>query len=231
MDFRALAGHAGEVSDTNHSARPEAMRDLVRDYVSALHATYLDHVRHLPPAERGALPLVAAREVTVIAAAAQRLHLLATTNSMPALHGPEVEFTDDYQGVAWTVRFYDPSVLPELGLLADDSPDDVRRILGVSDAVYHLAVAVGGGLDAHNAQHSGVALANQHAKTARDLDSIRRALPQQAGMVDELGACVRNGLHRASALLAADLTSGRVAPGPGTPAARCLQAVLDDVSR
>ncbi len=231
MDFRAETGHAGEVSDTNHSARPEAMRDLVRDYVSALHATYLDHVRHLPPAERGTLPLVAARQVTVIAAAAQRLHLLATTDRLPALQGPEVEFTDHCQGVTWTVRFYDPSVLPDLGFLAEDSPDDVRRVLGVSDTVYHLAVAVGGGLDTHNALHSGVALANQHAKTVRDLDNLRRALPQRARIVDELGACVRNGLDRASALLAADLTSGRVAPDPGTPAAQCLQAVLDDATR
>ena len=206
------------------------MRDLVGDYVNALHATYLDHVRHLPPAERGALPLVAARQLTVIAAATQRLHLLATTNSMPALHGQEVEFTDDYQGLTWTVRFYDPSVLPDLGLLAEDSPDAVRRILGVADTVYHLAVDVGGGLSAHHAQHSGVALANQHAKTVRDLDRIRRALPQQVRGVDELGACVRTGLDLAAALLATELTAGRVVPAPGTPAAVSLQAVLDDVS-
>ena len=206
------------------------MRDLVCDYVNALHATYLDHVRHLPPAERGALPLVAARQLTVIAAATQRLHLLATTNSMPALHGQEVEFTDDYQGLTWTVRFYDPSVLPDLGLLAEDSPDAVRRILGVADTVYHLAVDVGGGLSAHHAQHSGVALANQHAKTVRDLDRIRHALPQQVRGVDELGACVRTGLDLAAALLATELTAGRVVPAPGTPAAVSLQAVLDDVS-
>lgn len=207
------------------------MRELVQDYVNAVHASYLDHVRHLPPGERGALPLVAAREVTVIAAAAQRLHLLATSDALPALQGPEVELTDHYLGVSWTLRFYDPSVMPELGLLADDEPADVRRVLGVADTVYHLAVAIGGGLSAHHAQHSGVALANQHAKAARDLDRIRRALPQQARTVDELGACVRNGLDRAAALLAADLTAGRVAAGPGTPAASCLEAVLGDVSR
>ena len=218
------------MSDTNASARPEAMRDRVRDYVNALHATYLDHVRHLPPAERGALPLVAARQLTVIAAAAQRLHLLATTNSMPALHGQEVEFTDVYQGLTWTIRFYDPSVLPDLGLLAEDSPDAVRRILGVSDTVYHLAVAVGGGLSDHHAQHSGVALANQHAKTVRGLDRIRHALPQQVRGVDELGACVRTGLDLAAALLATELTGGRVVLPPGTPAAVSLQAVLDHVS-
>ena len=228
MVFGVTTGHAGEVSDNIPS--PEAMRDLVRDYVRAVHTTYLDHVRHLPPAERGALPLVAAREVTVIAAAAQRLHLLATTDSLPAPHGQEIEFTEDYLGVTWTVRFYDPSVVPDLGLLVDDSPHDVRRILGVADTIYHLAVAVGGGLSAHHAQHSGVALANQHAKTGRDLDRIRRALPQRVRVVDELGTCVSTGLDRAAELLAAELTAGRVAPGPGRPAAASLQAVLDDVT-
>ncbi|WP_123809793.1 hypothetical protein [Micromonospora globispora] len=219
------------MSDEPPPARPEAMRDLVREYVCALHTTYLDHVGHLPPAERGALPLVAAGEVTVVAAAAQRLHLVATTEPLPAPQGPEVEFADEHHGIAWTVRFYDPSVLPELGLLAEDAPKDVRRILGITNTVYHLTVAVGGGLSGHHAQHSGVALANQHAKTFRDLDRIRRALPRQQRTVDEFGVCARLGLDRAAALLAADLTSGRVAPEAGAPAASCLAAVLDDVTR
>lgn len=223
--------HAGAVTDNTPPTRPKAMRHLVRDYVCAVHSTYLDHIRHLPPAERAALPLVSAQGLTVVAAATQRLHLLATTDALPALQGPEVAFKDEYQGVTWTLRFYDPSVMPELGLLAEDSPAEVRRVLGVADTVYHLAVAAGGGLSVHHAQHSGVALANQHAKTVRDLDRIRRALPKQVRAVDELGACVRNGLDRASALLAADLTSGRVVPDPGAPAALCLEAVLDDVTR
>jgi hypothetical protein len=204
------------------------MRDLVRDYVGVLHVTYLDHVQHLPPAERAALPLVAAREVTVVAAAAHRLHLLATTDPLPPPRGPEVEVADGHHGLRWFVRFYDPSVLPELGLLAQrDDPVDVRRVLGVADTVYHLTVDVGGGLSGHHAQHSGVALANQHAKTSRDLDRLRRAVPRQARTVDELGACVRNGLDRAAALLAGDLTAGRVVPAAGTPAATCLDAVME----
>lgn len=212
-------------------ARPEAMRELVRDYIGVLHATYLDHVRHLPPAERGALPLVAAGRLTVVAAAARRLHLIATTDSLPAPHGPEVELTDEHDGIVWAVRFYDPSVLPDLGILAKDDPADVRRVLGISDTVYHLALDVGGGLGGHHAQHSGVALANQHAKTSRDLDRVRRAFPGHQDEVSEFGDCVRLGLDRASALLAADLTSGRVQPAAGTTAASCLHALLDDVSR
>jgi hypothetical protein len=212
------------------SAGPEAMRQLVRDYVATLHGAYLDHVRHLPPAERGALPLIAARRVTVIAAAARRLHLIATTTSMPPPQGQEVEIVDDHQGLVWALRFYDPSVVPELGLLSEDEPEDVRRVLGVTDTVYHLAVTVGGGLSGHHAQHSGVALANQHARTGRDLDRLRRALPRQAAAVDELGACVRIGLDRAAALLAGELTQGRVAPAPGTPATASLDAVIRAVS-
>lgn len=219
------------MNDAGSPARPEAMRDLVRDYISVLHATYLDHVRHLPPAERGALPLLTADRLTVVAAAAHRLHLVATSDPLPAPHGPEVGFTDDYDGTVWTVRFYDPSVLPALGLLAEDSPEDVRRVLGISDTVYHLAVDVGGGLSGHHAQHSGVALANQHARTMRELDRVRSAFPDQLPLVHEFGDCVRLGLDRACALLAAELTSGRVRPPTGTPAGACLEAVLGDVNR
>ncbi len=218
------------VSDDPTRAGPEAMRELVRDYVSALHATYLDHVRHLPPAERAGLPLVSAQEVTVIAAASRRLHLVATLDTLPPLRGPEVAFDDDYLGVHWTLRFYDPSVLPELGLLSEDTPAEVRRVLGVTDTAYHLTVDVGGGLGAHHAQHSGVALANLHTKTARDLDRVRRALPGQQNSVDELGVCVRAGLDRAAALLVGDLTSGRVVLGSGASAEQSLDALMQDIS-
>lgn len=227
----APMGDSGVVSDELSPARPETMRDLVRDYVRAVHETYLAHVRPLPPAERAALPLVAAGALTVVAAAARRLHLVATTDPLPAPRGPEVELTGEHDGLTWTVRFYDPSVLPELGLLAEDTPAEVRRTLGIANAVYHLTVDVGGGLSGHHAQHSGVALANQQAKLTRDLDTIRRGVPSRAAVVDELAVCVRNGLDRACALLAAELTGGRIAPPEGTPAASSLEAVLNDVTR
>lgn len=207
------------------------MRALVREYVAAVHTTYLDHVAHLPPGTRATMPLVAARDLTVVAAAAQRLHLVAVTTALPAPQGAEVELRDEHRGTTWALRFFDASVLPALGLLAEDTPAEVRRVLGVGDTVYHLTVAVGGGLTGHHAQHTGVALANQHAKTLRDLDRVRHALPRQVRVVDELGDCARLGLDRAAALLAADLTSGRVVPAPGTPAASCLAAVLEDVTR
>lgn len=207
---------------------PEAMREATRGYVWTLHATYLDHARHLPPAERAALPMIAADGFTVVAAASRRLHLVATPQRLPDPQGPEVEVADDYAGASWRLRFFDPSVLPELGTLADDTPQAVRQVLGITDTVYHLSVSPGGGLSEHHAQHSGVALANDHAGTWRDLEQLRHRLPRQSGWIDELAACVRLGLDRSAALLASDLTAGRVALAD-RPAAESLGAVLADV--
>ena len=224
-------GHAGGVTDEAPPVRPEAMRDAVRDYVYTLHTTYLNHVRRLPPVERAALPLVGATTLTVVAAAARRLHLVATSDRLPPPYGPEVQIVDETPELSWALRFFDPSVLPDLGLLTDDSPAEVRRALGIGDAVYHLVIDVGGGLGGHHAQHSAVALANQDAKLARDLDRIRHAVPRRTGVVDEFATCVRIGLDRAAALLATELTGGRVVPDSGTPAASCVAAVLADVDR
>lgn len=204
------------------------MRRLVREYVGTVHSTYLDHVAGVPPGERANLPLLRAGEVTVIAAAARRLHLVATLDRLPPVRGQEVELRDELPDLAWTVRFFDPSMLPALGTLPEDSPAAVRQVLGVADTVYHLAVDIGGGLDGHNAMHTGVALANQHTQTTRDLDRLRQALPRQISEVDELAACTRLGLDRAAALLAADLTGGRVRTTTGG-ATSLLTAVLTDV--
>lgn len=211
--------------------RPEQMRAIVQDYVRTVHAAYLDHSRHLPPGERARLPLVAAGRLTVVAAAGRELHLVATTDPLPAPRGQEVELADEHDGTAWTLRFYDPSVLPQLGVLPSDAPEEVRRALGIADVVYHLTVGVGGGLTGHHAQHSGVALANRHAGTARDLDRVRRARPRDEGLVGELETCVRVGLHRAAALLVRELTSGRVDVPAGTPAEVSVAALLADDRR
>ena len=205
---------------------PEAMRQLVRGYVWTVHSTYLEHVKHLPPGVRAALSLVAAPQLTVAAAAARRLHLVAVVGTLPAVVDREETIGDEVAGTRWTTRFYDPSVLPALGLLHDDAPADVRRVLGVADTVYHLTVEPGGGLDSHHAQHSGVALANQHARTVRQLDRLRHALPRRTDLVDELGTCVTLGLDRAAALLARELG---VEPAPGASAEQSLDAVVEQV--
>ncbi|CAN5576854.1 hypothetical protein BH11ACT8_BH11ACT8_03010 [soil metagenome] len=226
------SGGTGEESSTDPAAGPEAVRAAVRDYVWTVHTTYLDHVRHLPPGELASLPLVASGHVTVAAAASRGLHLVATTQRLPAPVGPEVALTDEHRGARWTVRFYDPSVLPALGALSgpEDERARVRRSLGIVDTVYHLELSTGGGLSGHHAQHSGVALANQHAQVVRDVDRLRATLPRQGDLVDELAACARLGLDRSAALLAAELTCGRVVPHSGTRATACLTAVLRDVA-
>lgn len=221
-----IGEHPGPVPGTG---RPEEMRALVRAYVAATHATYLDQVAPLPPGERAGLPMLRARRLTVVAAAAIRLHLIATTDALPAPQGPEVVIRDHDRDLDWDLRFYDPSLLPALGLLADDSPLAVRQALGIADTVYHLTVALGGGLESHDALHSGVALAHQHQRAARDVERLRRALPRQVPTVDELADCTRLGLDRAAGLLAADLTAGRVTPPAGTPADDVLADVVRDV--
>jgi hypothetical protein len=134
--------------------------------------------------------------------------VLATTNALPAPHGQEVEEADEVDGLSWTVRFYDPVVLPELGLV-DESTGfaavDVRRVLGVADVIYHLTVTPGGGLSAHHAQHAGTGLANQHAALARDGQQLRHLLRGREELVDELVTAERLSLHRSVRLLAAEI--------------------------
>lgn len=213
------------------SPPPEEMRGIVQDYVRTVHVAYLDHARQLPPADQGRLPLVAAGHLTVVAAASRDLHLVATTDLLPPPRGQEVELEDEHDGTTWALRFYDPTVAPQLGVLAEDTPEAVRQALGISDVVYHLTVSVGGGLTGHHAQHSGVALANRHASTARDLARIRAAHPRDEALVGELESCVRLGLHRAAALLAREITSGRIDLPAGTPADASVATLLLDAKR
>ena len=195
--------------DEQLPGRPEEMRERLADYVYALHKAYLTHVELLAPAERAGMPLAGQSRVTVAVAAARDLHLVATSDPLPAPRGPEVEVSDEYAGVSWVVRFFDPSVLPELGLLGaagsgeeGSDPVAVRRVLGVADVIYHLSVSIGGGLTAHHAQHAGVALANQHAAAIRDGEAIRHAYPGKEHLVDEFGVAERLGLTHSARLLA-----------------------------
>lgn len=190
---------------------PESMRQRLADYVDALHRAYLTQAEQLAPAERAGLPLWSRSAVTVIVAAAHDLHLVATTDPLPAPRGQEVELPGEFAGVTWTVRFYDASVLPELGLIParPDEQAAVRRVLGVADVVYHLAVSPGGGLGAHHAQHAGVALANLHAEAFREGQALRRLYPGREALVDELGVAERTGLTHAARLLAREIA------GPG----------------
>lgn len=205
------------------------MRQMLRDYVVALHSTYLGHTRHQPPGERAALPLRPGMDLTVAVAAARGLHLVAVVGALPRVTD-EADTLDEVGGLQWTVRFYDPSVVPELGLLAEDAPSDVRRVLGIESPLYHLRVSAGGGLSDHHAQHSGVALANDHTRRARDLAKLRAALPGLEVTVDEFSTCVRLGLDRAAELLAHDLTAGWQPARSGVDADQTLQTLIQAVS-
>jgi hypothetical protein len=184
---------------------PEDMRQAMADYVRALHQAYLDAVATLPPAERARLPLVAAGQVTVAAAGVRMLHVVGTTESLPAPRGPEVEMRDSIDELQWSLRFFDPVVAPSLGLIdetAGPDHDEVRRALGIRTVVYHLAVPPGSSLTAHHALHAGTGLAHSHAAAARDFDALRAHAPGRESLVDEMQGASVAGLPRAQVVLA-----------------------------
>jgi hypothetical protein len=213
---------------------PEDMRARVSEFVHALHAAYLDQARQLAPADRARLPLLVADPLQVVAAGARHLHVLATSDALPAPVGQEVEVVDSLPGLSWRLRFYDPVVVPELGLIAEDEEPataDVRRVLGIGSVVYHLCVAPGGGLTAHHAQHAGTGLANQHAGAARDLESLRDRLRGREALVDELAVAERAGLHHAVRLLAQALAPDDDAARAVTAAGAAADSTDADVRR
>ena len=116
-----------DVSDTFRRVEgtgPEAMRQAMADYVRALHQAYLDAVATLPPAERARLPLITAGRVTVAAVGVRMLHVIGTVETLPAPRGPEVEIADSLDDLAWTLRFFDPVVVPALGLIDESQGAD-----------------------------------------------------------------------------------------------------------
>ncbi len=203
-----------DVSDTFRRVEgtgPEAMRQAMADYVRALHQAYLDAVATLPPAERARLPLITAGRVTVAAVGVRMLHVIGTVETLPAPRGPEVEIADSLDDLAWTLRFFDPVVVPALGLIDESQGadyDEVRRALGIRTVVYHLAVPPGGTLTAHHALHAGTGLAHAHAAAARDFDALRAHAPGRESLVDEMQGASVAGLPRAQVALAMAIAPG-----------------------
>ena len=198
---------------TTPATSPDAMRRAMADYVRSVHQAYLDAAALLPVAEQARLPLLAAApgSVTVLAVGARNLHVLATTEALPAPAGPEVELADDLPGLSWRLRFFDPVIVPGLGLIDEATqprPDLVRDALGVRTVVYHLTVPPGGGLTPHHAMHAGTGLAHGHASACRDLDAIAALLPRQERLVAELRGTEVAGLPAAGLLLARALAPG-----------------------
>jgi hypothetical protein len=188
-------------------AGPEDMRRAVAGYVAAIHRSYLAQADTFPPAVRGAMPLLTAGSFSVAAAAARNLHLIATTESLGPARGQEVELAASDDGLTWTVRFFDPVVLPELGLVDESTQTpafaEVRRLLGVGTVLYHLIASPGSTFSTHNASHVGTGLASGHTAAARDFEAIRERARGREDLVDELAGAAAAGLRRAQALLAA----------------------------
>lgn len=210
-------------------AGPEAMRQAMADYVRAVHASYANTARLYPPAVRGRMPLLSAERVTVVAAGVSNLHVIATSEQLPAPRGKEVAAEDGTDGMNWVLRFYDPVVLPVLGRVDEThgaAGDDVRRALGLTTYFYHLIVRPGSQLTPHHAGHAGAGLANSHAAEARDFGAIRRYAPGREQLVDEMEGAATAGLTIAQAVLAA-----RIAPGDEQLADLAAAAVPPDPAR
>jgi hypothetical protein len=187
------------------------MRQAMADFVAAVHEAYLAQARLLPPAAQARLPLLQAQRLTVAAAGARNLHVIGTAESFPAPVGQEVEVSGAADGLTWELRFFDPVVLPVLGLVAETdgpAPEEVRRVLGVGTYLYHLVVEPGSQLTPHHATHAGTGLASAHAAAARDLEVIRAHAPGRRELVDELAGATAAGLVRAQALLARAIAPG-----------------------
>jgi hypothetical protein len=200
------------------------MRQAMADYVRIVHRSYLSLAQVQPPARRGRMPLLG-EPFTVVAAGVQNLHVVATREQLAAPTGPEVQLEEELEGMAWNLRFYDPVILPELGLIdesAGAAGEQVRRALGITTHLYHLIVQPGAQLTEHHAGHAGAGLANAHIAEARDFDTIRAHARGREALVDEMAGAAVAGLVRAQALLAQ-----QVAPHDGKLAALAAQSHPD----
>lgn len=207
---------------------PQGIRNAVAGYVTGIHESYLAQIATFPPAVQGAMPLMMAGPFVVAAVAVRHLHIIATTESLGPLRGPEVEvpgLAGESAELAWRIRFFDPVVLPPLGLInesAEPALADVRGVLGISTVLYHLTAGPGSTFNRHNAAHVGTGLANAHSAVARDFETIRQRASGREDLVDELAGASRAGLRRAQALLAAtiaprDETLAALAASPSAP--------------
>ena len=193
------------------------MRTAMAAYIRSVVGAYDEAAALLPPGDRARLPLLTAGPFTVAAVGTRYLHLLATTDPLPAPRGPEVEIPDAAHGLAWAVRFFDPVVAPALGLVDESAapqPGEVRAILGIRTTVFHLTVSPGSGLSPHHAQHAGTGLAHAHARAGRDFATALGLAPHKASLVEEMHAAAVAGLPYAHALLAEAICPGLTATDP-----------------
>ncbi|MGQ0848401.1 MAG: hypothetical protein ACT4OP_04675 [Actinomycetota bacterium] len=215
---------------------PEQMRRLVNDYIRTVHLAYTSQAKTQPPAVQGRM-LLLGDAFTVVAAAVRNLHVIATRERLGPLHGQEVEWQESTESLSWTIRFFDPIVLPALGFIDESvapAPDMVRRALGITTHLYHLIVQPGSQLTPHHAGHAGSGLANSHVSAARDFVAIRAVAKGRESLVDEMEGAAGAGLIRAQALLARQIVPhdpevGRLAENPMPDADVVRKALLSAV--
>ncbi len=185
---------------------PEQMRAAVAHYVEEIHRAYVAQALTFPAGVRGRMPLLAPGPLTVAAVGVRNLHVLATRDSLGPVRSPEVELSGSVEGLSWTLRFFDPVVLPELALIDESAGPaftEVRHALGVGTVLYHFVASPGAGLSGHQATHVGAGLAGGHSAAARDFETIRSRVRGREDLVDEMAGAAAAGLIRAHAMLAA----------------------------
>ena len=199
------AGSPSPGATTPHVTSPEAMRAAMAGYVEHVHRAYLDASQTLPPADRMRLPLLSAGRFTVLAVASRNLHVIGTVDRLASPRGQEVEVDGALEDLVWSLRFLDPVVLPPLGLIDESQgprPDEVREVIGVRSAVYHLSVSPGAGLTSHHAQHAGTGLAHSHASALRNFDELEHRMPGHAPWIREMRRSHAAGIVAAEVALA-----------------------------
>jgi hypothetical protein len=222
---------------------PERMRRAVGDYVQGMHDAYVRQARTLAAADQGRMPLLDGTPLWVAAVGTRHLHVIGTHELLGVGQRGTVATVEGSAGpLTWTLVFYDPVVVPELGLIDErDGPafEEVRRALGIGTHIYHLTIQPSAGLDAHRAGHTGTGLANAHATEVRELETIERSVgPARAPLAVELAGALRAGLPRAAALVARALApaddaveaiAARASAGQPVDPAELRRAVLHAV--
>ncbi len=187
---------------------PEQMRASMASYVRSMHRAYIEATEPMTPGDRARLPLPRSTAFTVLAVGTRYLHILGTTEHLPAPLGPEVQLDDELGDLKWSLRFFDPVITPQLGMIDEreaPEPLQVREALGIRSVLYHLSLPPGGGLTPHHAQHAGTGLAHSHAAADRDFSTMAALAPAQGPIVNEMHMANTNDLPVAHLLLARHL--------------------------
>ena len=188
---------------------PEDMRAAMAEYVRASHQAYVEASAQLAPADRLRLPLFSTRKFTVAAIGTSYLHIVGTQEDLPAPQGHEICLEQSIGDLNWSLRFYDPTVIPGLGLIDESEGPAINAVhdcLGLRSTLYHLSIPPGSGLSAHHAQHAGTGLAHSHAAAIRDFETLAALAPNKSELILEMNSAYVNNLNNAHALLAKSIT-------------------------